>query len=295
MSDDLLERMTEALREEGGAQPSRDRSELVRARVLAQTKRRAQLRPQGMWQWAAVVCLGFFVSTAMAHVIRVQLPRVLEVLRPQPEAPPTAAAKRPRLAKPQVVSPVQAPAVEAPPVALEPEPEVAPIAAPVAVEEQPAPVARVVKQPAAARERPVASRAPHPSVRVPVAAPPPVEERVVVREVALDIEPARPNEPPPSAAPTKVPAAESGELALFRRAQALHLTHDARAIEAWDAYLRVAPTSALAPEARYNRALGLVRARRFADAKRALAPFAEGKYGAYRRPEAQALLGRLPE
>jgi hypothetical protein len=92
-----------------------------------------------------------------------------------------------------------------------------------------------------------------------------------------------------------VPAPESAELALFRRAQALHLEHDPRAIEAWDAYLRVAPSSALAPEARYNRALGLVRASRFAEAKRALAPFAEGKYGAYRREEAQALLVRLPK
>ena len=75
MSDDLLERMTKALREEGGAEPSPERSVMVRARVMAQTKRRAQLRPQGMWQWAAVICLGFFVSTAMAQVIRVQLPR----------------------------------------------------------------------------------------------------------------------------------------------------------------------------------------------------------------------------
>jgi TolA-binding protein len=110
-----------------------------------------------------------------------------------------------------------------------------------------------------------------------------------------EVEPAQPTESPPSAAPAKLPAPESAELALFRRAQALHLKHDPHAIEAWDAYLRVAPSSALAPEARYNRALGLVRASRFAEAKRALAPFAEGKYGAYRREEAQALLVRLPK
>jgi len=97
MSDDLLDRMTKALREEAGKEPSPERSSLVRARVLSQTKRRAQLRPQGMWQWAAVVCLGFFVSTAMAHVIRVQLPRVIEAFRDEPAAPapPKAAAKRP--------------------------------------------------------------------------------------------------------------------------------------------------------------------------------------------------------
>jgi hypothetical protein len=73
------------------------------------------------------------------------------------------------------------------------------------------------------------------------------------------------------------------------------LAHDPRAIEAWDAYLRVASSSALAPEARYNRALGLVRARRFTEAKRALAPFAQGAYGAYRRADAEALLRELPE
>jgi TolA-binding protein len=100
---------------------------------------------------------------------------------------------------------------------------------------------------------------------------------------------------PPAAAPAKAHTAESAELTLFRRAQALHLSKDPKAIEAWDAYLRVAGTSALAPEARYNRALGLVRAQRFTEAKAALAPFAEGKYGSYRREEAQALLARLPK
>jgi hypothetical protein len=284
MSDDLLERMTKALREEGGAEPSPERSVMVRARVLAQTKRRAQLRPQGVWQWAAVICLGFFVSTAMAQVIRVQLPRMIEALRPAPAVQPPAAVKKSHAVKAKPASPVVPAAPSSAPEPAAPEP-VAPAVVPGTRAEAPAPIAPAV---------PTRPRAAKPTRRVPVEAPPPVEEHITAREPE-EVEPAQPTEPPPSAAPVKVPAPESAELALFRRAQALHLKHDPRAIEAWDAYLRVAPGSALAPEARYNRALGLVRASRFAEAKRALAPFAEGQYGAYRREEAQALLVRLPK
>jgi TolA-binding protein len=110
-----------------------------------------------------------------------------------------------------------------------------------------------------------------------------------------DEPPPTPSAPPPTATAIKPQPAESAELALFRRAQSLHLAKDKKAIAAWDAYLRVAGTSPLAPEARYNRALGLVRASRFTEAKSALAPFAQGKYGEYRRDEAQALIARLPK
>jgi hypothetical protein len=92
-----------------------------------------------------------------------------------------------------------------------------------------------------------------------------------------------------------MPALESAEVALFRRAQRLHNAHDPEAIAAWDAYLRVATSGALVPEARYNRALALIRANRFAQARRALEPFANGQYGAYRKQEAQELLSRLPQ
>lgn len=272
MSDDLLKRATRALREQAGAEPSPEHAAQVRARVLAPTKRRAQLRPQSMWQWAAVVCLGFFVSTAMAHVIRVQLPRVIEALREHPSPQPKAAA--PKLADP--AKPAQPKA--AAPTVVEPEP-----AAPSVPTEELAP-APSPRPPAAARRK-------KQSPRPPVVEPVPSAERAATQVLP---EP----EPLPAAAPaltTKAPAAESGELMLFRRAQSLHLARDAHAIEAWDAYLRVAGSSALAPEARYNRALGLVRAKRFTEAKRALAPFAEGAYGAYRRQEAQALLARLAE
>jgi hypothetical protein len=84
-------------------------------------------------------------------------------------------------------------------------------------------------------------------------------------------------------------------LALYRVAHAAHFVdHDpARALAAWDAYLRAAPKGELAPEARYNRALSLVRLGRTAEAKSALEPFATGAYGNYRKTEASALLERL--
>jgi hypothetical protein len=107
-----------------------------------------------------------------------------------------------------------------------------------------------------------------------------------------------PRVPPAVATPAvteAAPAAESAELALFRRAQALHVARDPHALAAWDAYLRVAGHGVLAPEARYNRALCLIRAGRTAEARAALLPFANGELGAYRRDEARALLAELPQ
>jgi len=84
-------------------------------------------------------------------------------------------------------------------------------------------------------------------------------------------------------------------LALYRIAHKAHFVDrdPARALAAWDAYLSAAPNGAFAPEARYNRALSLVRLSRRADARSALAPFANGAYGGYRKAEARALLERI--
>jgi len=79
---------------------------------------------------------------------------------------------------------------------------------------------------------------------------------------------------------------------LYAAAHRAHfIEHDpATALRAWDAYLLAAPTGPLAPEARYNRALTLVRLGRAADARRALAPFVDGTYRAH---EARELLDAL--
>lgn len=86
-------------------------------------------------------------------------------------------------------------------------------------------------------------------------------------------------------------------LTLYRAAHTAHFVdHDAeRALAGWDAYLAAAPGGQFAPEARYNRALSLVRLGRSAEARAALGPFANGAFGNYRKDEANALLERLGE
>ena len=274
MSDDLLERMTAAMRETTSAPPDELERARQRARLLTQARKRTGLRPQTLWQWAAVIVAGFFVSTAMAHVISVQGPRLLRALRSEePEAAPAKAARRAKASRPRAV-PADVPAlagaadatVPQPPAAVEPSAVASDSEAVVQpAQAQPSAAGSVVRpqRPARARARPAA----------------------VKPAVASSSEPTR----------EEAGAPEPPELRLFRAAQALHVARDPRAIAAWDAYLQKASTGPLVPEAKYNRALGLVRAQRYADARSALAPFAQGAFGAYRQREALALLERLPE
>jgi tetratricopeptide (TPR) repeat protein len=66
------------------------------------------------------------------------------------------------------------------------------------------------------------------------------------------------------------------------------------ALGAWDLYLALVGQAPLAVEARYNRALCLVRLGDYPRARAALLPIAQGAAGAYRLREARALLARLP-
>ncbi len=123
-----------------------------------------------------------------------------------------------------------------------------------------------------------------------------------------------PAEPPAPTVPTSRPSAQASVRAsipaavlpapsasakespddLYRRASQAHFVdHDyGRAVGLWDRYLQSGGPLAL--EARYNRAVALLRAGRTAEARTALTPFAAGEYGAYRKQEAQALLDTLP-
>lgn len=79
---------------------------------------------------------------------------------------------------------------------------------------------------------------------------------------------------------------------VYRRAHDAHFGRAdyAAALELWDAYLGLSPLPRFALEARFNRAIALVRLGRREEARRALRPFADGDYGAYRAGEARALL-----
>ena len=116
----------------------------------------------------------------------------------------------------------------------------------------------------------------------------------------LPVPPSKGRPASPAESSSADPVSEHAEradpnLALYRVAHAAHFVdHDpARALAAWDAYLRAAPKGEFAPEARYNRALSLVRLGRTAEARSALEPFAAGAYGNYRKTEANALLEHL--
>lgn len=112
---------------------------------------------------------------------------------------------------------------------------------------------------------------------------------------------AEPAAPAALAAPAAFPAPEKPAAApdpgheLYRAAHRKHFTEGdpAAALAAWDAYLAAAPRGRFATEARYNRALCLVRLGRSAEARAALEPFATGRFGGYRQREASELSAAL--
>jgi TolA-binding protein len=95
-------------------------------------------------------------------------------------------------------------------------------------------------------------------------------------------------------APSASAAFHDADGDLYRLAHEAHfVSHDyGRALAAWDAYLSEAPRGRFATEARYNRAICLLRLGRDAEARQALEPFASGKMG-YRQSEASQLLEEL--
>jgi hypothetical protein len=85
------------------------------------------------------------------------------------------------------------------------------------------------------------------------------------------------------------------ELILYENAHRAHFVDKnwTAALSAWDEYLHKVPSGRFALEARYNRALCLVRLGNAAQALHALRPFAQGSYGSYRQREAQALIDQI--
>jgi hypothetical protein len=89
----------------------------------------------------------------------------------------------------------------------------------------------------------------------------------------------------------------TNERLAYERAHRDHFFRDApaAALVAWEDYLAAYPRGTFAPEARYNRALCLVRLGRFTAAAEALRPFTTARFGGYRRHESCLLLTWLAE
>jgi hypothetical protein len=85
---------------------------------------------------------------------------------------------------------------------------------------------------------------------------------------------------------------DDGEARAYGQAHVVHFIANApaEALVLWDAYLRRYPRGTLVPEARFNRALCLLRLGRRDEALAALRPFAAGELGGYRQREAATLI-----
>lgn len=252
-----------------------DESNATLQRALFRTRKRE--RKQKVVRWFVLpAAAALLASTAWAGVTG-RLPTVRSMLDAVYASPP-----------PWEEHSERSPASPVAPIASAVTP--APTAAPLAVND-PAPEPRV--------EEP----APAPSVAV--VTPPPPPPPVVAREpkpapLPVASEPAptpdvRDPAPAPSAAAAPAPSASDPHAALFAEAHRIHFNDKdpARALAAWDRYLAAAPSGRFAPEARYNRAIALVRLGRRVEAQQELAVFANGMYGDYRRAEAKALLDAL--
>ncbi|HEX6276659.1 MAG TPA: hypothetical protein VFZ53_26635 [Polyangiaceae bacterium] len=144
----------------------------------------------------------------------------------------------------------------------------------------------------------VAKRAAHAPEAAPAPAAPPPPIAPVVEEPPAPVAEEAPKAAPEAAVAQASAAPDAGldaELELYRSAHRAHFGggDPAGALAAWDAYLKKAPKGRFALEARYNRALCLVRLDRKAEARAALEPFAKGSFGGYRKREALDLLEAL--
>ena len=157
-----------------------------------------------------------------------------------------------------------------------PTPAPTPIPAPIA-----APAPAPIPTPATS---PTPAPAPAPA---PIPAPAPSPVAVPIHVAVTAPRPRPPSVPSPSPDP---------DLAAYRTAHEAHFhgSDPAAALAAWDAYLAAFPTGNFAVDARYDRALTLIKLHRYGDARAALAPFAAAPAGSYHQIDAARLLTALP-
>ncbi|HEX6240825.1 MAG TPA: hypothetical protein VFZ61_08025 [Polyangiales bacterium] len=272
---DVLKRASEALRET--TEPTPEDLLKLRQRVLGggQVVPLSQARRKRALRWVLPLAAAFVAASALAatpgawegmlHSVERFLD--IELLAPSHEAKPNEkAGKRRRPPAPPSV------------------PSVAP---------QEAVAAEPVAEPAAAEPAPAAEP------RAVEAVVPVVPARTRTRSSSTSIGTSRPSGEVSSVeaaeAEPSVPKGPTQDLALYKTAHELHFgakRYD-EALNAWEKYLAL-PSPTFALEARYNRALCLLRLGHYEEARAALRPFAEGRVlGSYRRAEAQRLLEAL--
>lgn len=288
--DDLLERATRALR----AAPPPSEEELRIERALLMRAQRARMQKQRSksrtLRWvlplAAVLTAGSALAATSGQIERVV--QALSTWIEQPRAGAPAAKKRSSSARPRPTP--QALPVPAEPPASEPaptEPAASPTPSlPNAANQRPQ-AARPADALASEARRSRRARAPETSAEA--SANGAGEGRSLATADAGDVASAE----PAVAGDRQGPDAD---LMRYREAHRLHFRERDywAALRAWESYLRTYPEGTFAIEARYNRAICLVRLGRKDEARRALAPFAHGEVGAgYRKTEASELLEAL--
>lgn len=226
-------------------------------------------RLEGVWPW--------LVNMVGAERITEETPAKDGATR---KAQPKVASRQPRSSEQTAEQEIGAIGASAPPVELAaaPPPALPAPLAPVPVEPaRISPPARTVKQ------RVAAVRPAPPELAAPpaVVAPPPATPSVSASSIERAAEPAL-----PAAAPD-----------LYRVAHQLHFhgSDQLAALAAWDKYLASESSGRFAIEARYNRAMTLIKLRRYREALLALQPFAAGEImpAGYRQSEAKRLSERL--
>jgi hypothetical protein len=141
---------------------------------------------------------------------------------------------------------------------------------------------------------PPAAESPAPTEATPPLVPAPATPAAPLRPPAPPVHRLAARGPAPPAAPAATAPPPIDADAVYREAHEAHFVRRdyAAALAAWDRYIALGPQT-FTPEARYNRAIALVRLQRREEAAAQLRPFAAGDYGGYRAEEARALLRLL--
>lgn len=272
---------------------SLDRARLVRSRLIATLVVCGVLSTGGV-SWAYLSGRLEGVWPWLTHLVGGQ--RVVEPERPASKQKPDAArvaTTEPTVdptVDPTIDTSVRFEAATGEPRRAAPLPELEP------VRQLPAPVVVAKVPPAAPRAKPptVDPAIDRAGDRTVTAAPAPARPAAV--DPLLAAKPAS----PAVTASAPVAAVEPSLAAapdLYRVAHQLHFhgADPAAAVAAWDKYLASESSGRFAVEARYNRAMALIRLRRYREAHIALDPFARGEVApaGYRQTEAKQLSQRL--